>query len=71
MEKLAGRETFLEKGSPSPCPTLPKTFVDGPAQGWKFFGEAGLAVSLGKAVALRGRKLWLSGAESRPAGALS
>ncbi|MCI7507392.1 hypothetical protein, partial [Desulfovibrio piger] len=33
VEKLAGRETFLEKGSPSPCPTLPKTFTGGPAQG--------------------------------------
>ena len=25
------RETFLEKGSPSPRPSLPKTFVGGPA----------------------------------------
>ncbi|MBR2610451.1 hypothetical protein, partial [Desulfovibrio sp.] len=33
VEKLAGRETFLEKGSPSPCPTLPKTFAGGPVQG--------------------------------------
>ena len=70
-EQLAGRETFLEKGSPSPCPTLPKIFAGGPAQGWKVCGAAGLGVSLGKAVALRGRKLWLSGAESRRAGALS
>ena len=30
-EKLAGRETFLEKGSPSPRPALPKTFVGGSA----------------------------------------
>ena len=30
-EQLAGRETFLEKGSPSPRPSLPKTFVGGPA----------------------------------------
>ena len=71
VEKLAGRETFLEKGSPSPYPSLPKTFVGESAQGWKVRGAAGLGVSLGKAVALRGRKLWLSGAESRPAGALS
>ena len=71
VEKLAGRETFLEKGSPAPCPTLPKIFAGGPAQGWKVCGAAGLGVSLGKAVALRGRKLWLSGAESRRAGALS
>ena len=35
VEKFAGRETFLEKGSPSPCPTLPKTFVGESAQGWK------------------------------------
>ena len=39
-ENSAGRETFLEKGPPSPCPTLPKIFADGsaaaePAQGWK------------------------------------
>ena len=33
LEKFAGRETFLEKGSPSPCPSLPKTFTGGPAQG--------------------------------------
>ena len=33
VEKFAERETFLEKGSPSPCPTLPKTFTGGPAQG--------------------------------------
>ena len=31
-EKLAGRETFLEKGSPSPYPSLPKTFAGGPVQ---------------------------------------
>ena len=30
-EKLAERETFLEKGSPSPRPSLPKTFAAGPA----------------------------------------
>ena len=30
-ENVAGRETFLEKGPPSPCPTLPKTFAGGPA----------------------------------------
>ena len=30
-EKLAGRETFLEKGSPSPRPSLPKTFAARPA----------------------------------------
>ena len=29
-ESPAGRETFLEKGSPSPHPTLPKTFVGEP-----------------------------------------
>ena len=34
VEKLAGRETFLEKGSPSPCPTLPKTFAGEPVPGW-------------------------------------
>ena len=34
-ENSAGRETFLEKGSPSPCPTLPKTFAGGPVQRWK------------------------------------
>ena len=33
-ENVAGRETFLEKGSPSPCPTLPKTFAGGPVQRW-------------------------------------
>ena len=26
-EQLAGRKTFLEKGSPSPRPSLPKTFI--------------------------------------------
>lgn len=31
-EKLAGRETFLEKGSPSPRPSLPKTFAAGTAR---------------------------------------
>ena len=31
-ETLAGRETFLEKGSPSPYPSLPKTFAGGPVQ---------------------------------------
>ena len=35
VEKLAGRENFLEKGSPSPCPSLPKTFAGEPVQGWK------------------------------------
>lgn len=30
-ENVAGRETILEKSSPSPCPTLPKTFAGGPA----------------------------------------
>ena len=49
-EKLAGRETFLEKGSPSPCPSLPKTFVGESAQGWKVRGAAGLAVTLGKTI---------------------
>ena len=34
-ENVAGRETFLEKGSPSPCPTLPKTFAGGPVQRWE------------------------------------
>ncbi len=34
-EKLAGRETFLEKGSPSPRPSLPKTFAAGSVRGWK------------------------------------
>ncbi|WP_303868176.1 hypothetical protein, partial [Desulfovibrio piger] len=30
-EKFAGRKTFLEKGSPSPRPSLPKTFAARPA----------------------------------------
>jgi len=30
-EKFAGRKTFLEKGSPSPRPSLPKTFAGGAA----------------------------------------
>ena len=30
-EKLTERETFLEKGSPSPRPSLPKTFAGGAA----------------------------------------
>ena len=34
-EKLAGRKTFLEKGSPSPRPSLPKTFAGGAVRGWK------------------------------------
>ena len=34
-EKLAERETFLEKGSPSPRPSLPKTFAGGAVRGWK------------------------------------
>ena len=34
-EKLAERETFLEKGSPSPRPFLPKTFAGGAVRGWK------------------------------------
>ena len=34
VEKFAGRETFLEKGSPSPCPSLPKTFAGEPVPGW-------------------------------------
>ncbi|WP_304040088.1 hypothetical protein, partial [Desulfovibrio piger] len=34
-EKLAGRETFLEKDSPSPRPSLPKTFAGGAVRGWK------------------------------------
>ena len=34
-EKLAGRETFLEKGSPSPRPSLPKTFAGGTVRGGK------------------------------------
>ena len=50
VEKLAGRETFLEKGSPSPCPSFPKTFVGESAQGWKVRGAAGLAVTLGKTI---------------------
>ena len=29
--KFAGRKTFLEKGSPSPRPSLPKTFAARPA----------------------------------------
>ena len=33
-EKLAGRETFLEKGPPSPHPSLPKTFAGRPVQGF-------------------------------------
>lgn len=31
-EMLAERETFSEKGSPSPYPSLPKTFAGGPVQ---------------------------------------
>ncbi|MDY3880304.1 MAG: hypothetical protein SOZ39_04110, partial [Desulfovibrio piger] len=42
VEKFAGRETFLEKGSPSPCPSFPKTFVGESAQGWKVCGVAGM-----------------------------
>ena len=34
-EKLAGRKTFLEKGSPSPRPSLPKTFAGESVRGWK------------------------------------
>ena len=41
-EQLAGRETFLEKGSLSPRPSLPKTFAaglrfaSGPVHGWEW-----------------------------------
>lgn len=41
-KSLAGRRTFLEKGSPSPYPSLPKTFTGEPAQGWKVCGAAGM-----------------------------
>ena len=34
-EQLARRETFLEKGSPSPHPSLPKTFAGESVRGWK------------------------------------
>ncbi|WP_304020537.1 hypothetical protein, partial [Desulfovibrio piger] len=34
-EQLAGRETFLEKGSLSPRPSLPKTFAGESVRGWK------------------------------------
>ena len=33
-DQLAGRETFLEKGPPSPHPSLPKTFAGRPVQGF-------------------------------------
>jgi hypothetical protein len=34
-EQRAGRGTFLEKGSPSPRPSLPKTFAGESVRGWK------------------------------------
>ena len=34
-EQLEGRETFLEKGSLSPRPSLPKTFAGESVRGWK------------------------------------
>ena len=48
-EKLAGRETFLEKGSPSPRPSLPKTFAAGSVRGWESLPKAGM-VSLPEAL---------------------
>ena len=48
-EKLAGREIFLEKGSPSPRPSLPKTFAAGPVRGWESLPKAGM-VSLPEAL---------------------
>ena len=50
VEKFAGRESFLEKGSPSPYPSLPKTFAGESAQGWKVRGVAGMTVTLGKTI---------------------
>ena len=48
-EKLAERETFLEKGSPSPRPSLPKTFAAGSVRGWESLPKAGM-VSLPEAL---------------------
>ena len=50
VEKLAGRENFLEKGSPSPYPSLPKTFVGEPRRDGKVRGAVRLAVTLGKTI---------------------
>ena len=63
-ENVAGRETFLEKGSPSPCPTLPKTFAGGPAaaepaQRWESPRKEGVMSWHGKKL-----NLWLSGVET-------
>ena len=48
-EKLTERETFLEKGSPSPRPSLPKTFAAGSVRGWESLPKAGM-VSLPEAL---------------------
>ena len=63
-ENVAGRETFWEKGSPSPCPTLPKTFAGGPAaaepaQRWESPRKEGVMSWHGKKL-----NLWLSGVET-------
>lgn len=41
-----GRETFLEKGSPSPHPTLPKTFAGEPVQGQRDYAVHQLRPSI-------------------------
>ena len=52
VEKFAGRETFLEKGSPSPCPSLPKTFAGEPARMESLRrGRAGCVIGQGRGIA--------------------